>query len=78
MLSITSLPEEFSTALAESHEQVHGVTVLKLRLTRFLLTGETLVEFPASTNTVILAAPARYQTNQVDSASRSALGVWRQ
>lgn len=73
-----NLPEQFSAALAESQEQLQGVTVLKVRLTRSILTGETLVEFPGSTNTLTLAAPAGYQTNQVDSASRSALGVWRQ
>ena len=66
-----NLPEQFGAAFGESQEQNHGVTVLKLRLTRSILTGETLVEFPASTNTVILAEPGGYQTNQVDSASRS-------
>ena len=73
-----SLPEQFGTAFAESQEQMQGVTVLKIRLTRSILTGETLVEFPSSTNTLSLAAPSDYQTNQVDSASRSSLQVWRQ
>ena len=73
-----SLPAEFSAAFAESVEQVQGVSVLKLRLTRFILSGETLVEFPSSTNTLTLAAPSDYQTNHVDSASRSSLQVWRQ
>jgi hypothetical protein len=73
-----NLPEQFSAALAESQEQLQGVTVLKLRLTRDILTGETLVEFPSSTNSISLAAPAGYSTNGVDSASRSSLQVWRQ
>jgi hypothetical protein len=73
-----SLPAEFSTALAESQEQIQGVTVVKARLTRSILTGETLVEFPSSTNTLTLAAPTGYDTNQIDSASRSSLQVWQQ
>jgi hypothetical protein len=51
-----SLPAEFGAAFAQSQDQVQGVSVLKLRLTRFLLTGETLVQFPVSTNTLTLAA----------------------
>ena len=77
-VDFASLPEQFGTAFAESEEQMQGVTVLKVRLTRSILTGETLVDFPSGTNTLTLAAPSDYQTNQVDSASRSSLQVWRQ
>jgi hypothetical protein len=73
-----NLPEEFGEAFAQSQEQMQAVTVVKVRLTRFLLTGETLVRFPSSANTLTLAAPTGYSTNNVDSASRSALTTWRQ
>jgi Family of unknown function (DUF6345)/Bacterial Ig domain len=73
-----SLPEDFGTAFVQSQDQLQGLTVAKIRLTRFLLTGETVIEFPSSTNTILLDAPIGYTTNQVDSASRSALWTWRQ
>ena len=74
-----ALPSEFSAAFAQSQEQVHGVTVLKLKLTRWILTGETTVELPSSTSSVTLAAPAGYQASeQHDWATRSALTDWQQ
>jgi hypothetical protein len=73
-----SLPKQFAEAYVQSKEQIQGVTVLKLRLTRFVLSGETLVEFPSKTNPLALVAPTGYSTNNVDSASRSALWTWRQ
>jgi hypothetical protein len=71
----TSLPREFSAALAQSQQQIQGVTVLKLQLTRSILTGETLVGF--GTNALWLAAPAGYQANQQGWATRSALTTWQ-
>jgi hypothetical protein len=73
-----SLPKEFGAAFAESKEQVQGVTVLKLRLTRFILTGETRVELPGSTNSLWLAAAAGYQPSQADWATRWGLTAWKQ
>jgi hypothetical protein len=71
------LPPEFGAAFAQSKDQIQGVTVLKVRLTRAILDGTTLVEF--GTNSLTLAAPAGYSaTNATDSAMRSALYVWRQ
>lgn len=74
----TTLPEDFNAAFAESKDEVDGLTVLKIRLTRFLLTGETLVEIPSNKIEWTLDPPKDYSTNNVDSASRSALGWWRQ
>ncbi len=72
-----SLPSEFGTALAQSQDEIQGVTVLKVRLTRAILDGTTLVEF--GTNSLTLAAPAGYSaTNAADSATRSALVATRQ
>ncbi len=73
-----SLPAEFGTVFAQSQDQLQALSIVKVSLTRFLLTGEAFIEFPASTNTLILDAAAGYSTNQVDSASRSALSTWRQ
>ncbi len=73
-----SLPKEFGAAFAESKEQMQGVTVLKLRLTRFILTGETRVELPASTNSWMVAAEAGYEAGRADWATRSGLTAWQQ
>jgi hypothetical protein len=72
------LPKEFSAALAESKQQVDGVTVIKLRLTRAILTGETLVELPGQAGSVKLEAPAGYEPTKQDWATRNALNTWQQ
>jgi hypothetical protein len=73
-----ALPNEFSAALAQSKEQVHGITVLKLRLTRWILSGETTVEVPFSTSYLTLAPPAGYDASTADWATRSAMTDWQQ
>jgi hypothetical protein len=74
----SQLPGQFGEAFAQSQGQVHGVTVLKLRLTRLILSGETLVEFPSGTNSLTLAAPSGYEANQQRWVTRSCLGLWQQ
>jgi hypothetical protein len=75
----TSLPTEFSAVFAQSQDQVQGITVLKVRLTRWILSGETTVELPSGTTSLTLAAPNGYQASeQHDWATRSALVDWQQ
>ncbi len=70
------MPKEFSEAFAASKEKVQGVTVLKLRLTRPILTGETIVQLPSGSQ--IIKASASYDPEKQDWATRNALKVWKQ
>jgi hypothetical protein len=71
-----SLPKDFAAAFAQSKDQLHQITVLKLRLKRSILTGTTLIELPSG-KSVTLSAPAGYQASQQDWATRSALQTWQ-
>ena len=75
-VNTNQLPGVFGASLEQSSEQIQGVTVLKVRLTRLILTGQTLVEF--GTNSVLLLAPVGYSTNLQVWSVKSCLNVWRQ